>query len=133
MQSWDEEFRIIGFAFQGETMEQTNIVSKRNDPKFKKLGISAIFSKESCSSNLRFLTFVFNNTAIDHKHQRHGCFGAKHLCICFQFPQYCKPSECRKHECVSVCCCWKCTNGSQAKVTTKVMHRCYTSLDMVHI
>jgi hypothetical protein len=49
MKSWDEEFRIIGFAFQGETMEQTNIVSKRKDPNFKKLGISANFSKESCS------------------------------------------------------------------------------------
>jgi hypothetical protein len=37
MKSWDEEFRIIGFAFlQGETMEQTNIVSKRKDPKLKK-------------------------------------------------------------------------------------------------
>jgi hypothetical protein len=38
MKSWDEEFRIIGFAFlQGETMEQTNIVSKRKDPKLKNL------------------------------------------------------------------------------------------------
>jgi hypothetical protein len=46
MKSWDEEFRIIGFAFQGETMEQTNIVSKRKDPKFKKLRISAIFQKK---------------------------------------------------------------------------------------
>jgi hypothetical protein len=88
MKSWDEEFRIIGFAFQGETMEQTTIVSKRKDPKFKKLGHlgNNFFQKKVAVEILDFLTFVFNNTAIHHKHQRHGCFAAKHLCICFQLP-----------------------------------------------